>query len=221
MLTVVSGIVSQSTFLDFVGEHLPPAPARVLDVGCGQGQLTTALQVAGYEPLGIDPSAPEGVLFRRVLLEDLEPDEEPFDAVVASYSLHHIRDLEQAVGQLSELLRPGGRLVLDEFGWDRADEATLDWLYNQRRALAAAGHREAPASLEALREEWQAEHLGLHGYEALRAAVDARFEERAFEWTPFLYRALGGVASEVLEQALIDSGAIQALGFRFAGVVRG
>ena len=37
---------------------------------------------------------------------------------------------------------------------------------------------------------------------------------------PYLHRLLGGVATEVLEQALIDAGAIQALGFRYAGVVR-
>jgi hypothetical protein len=111
--------------------------------------------------------------------------------------------------------------VFDEFGWDLADESTLDWLHGQRRALAAAGHGEAPASLDAVREEWEAEHLGLHRVEAIRAAVDARFEERAFVWTPFLYRKLGGVATEVLEQALIDAGAIRALGFRYAGVAGG
>jgi len=37
---------------------------------------------------------------------------------------------------------------------------------------------------------------------------------------PFLHRTLAGVATEVLEQALIEAGAIQALGFRYAGVVR-
>jgi SAM-dependent methyltransferase len=219
-LTVVSGIVSQSTFLDFLREHLPGPPARVLEVGCGQGELTTALVVEGYVPLGIDPRAPQGDLFRRVLVEDLEPEEEPFDAVVAVHSLHHIRDLGEALDRVVALLRPGGVLVVDEFGWDLADEPTLDWLYGQRRALAAAGHGEAPTSLEAAREEWEAEHLGLHGVEALRSAIDARFEERVFAWTPFLYRTLGGVATEVLEQALIDSGAIRALGFRYAGVVR-
>jgi len=51
--------------------HLPPPPARVLDVGCGQGALTTALAVDGYDVLGIDPLAPEGECFRRILLEDL------------------------------------------------------------------------------------------------------------------------------------------------------
>jgi SAM-dependent methyltransferase len=193
----------------------------VLDVGCGQGELTTELAVAGYEALGIDPVAPEGDLFRRVRVEDLEPEqEEPFDAVVASFSLHHVRDLDHALRRIAELLRPGGALVLDEFGWDLVDEATFDWLYDQRRALAAAGSGDAPASLAALQEEWEAEHLGLHGFVALRAAIAARFEERVFVSTPFLYRLLGGVATEVLEQALVDAGAIRALGFRYAGVAR-
>jgi SAM-dependent methyltransferase len=212
--------VAQSTFLDFAGAHLPPPPARVLDVGCGQGELTTALAVAGYDVLGIDPLAPDGDRFRRILLDDLDPNEGPFDAVVASHSLHHIRDLGPALDQVVVLLRPGGALVLDEHGWDLADEKTLDWLYNQRRTLAAAGQGEASVSLEALRDEWAAEHVGLHGFEALRSEVDARFEERAFVRTPFFHRLLGGVATEVLEQALIDAGAIQALGFRFAGNAR-
>ncbi|HUH15150.1 MAG TPA: class I SAM-dependent methyltransferase [Gaiellaceae bacterium] len=208
------------TFEEFAREHLPPPPARVLEVGCGQGDLTTALAVAGYDVLGIDPSAPLGDRFRRIRLEDLDPSEERFDAVVASHSLHHIRDLERALDLIVELLPAGGALVLDEFGWDLADEPTLDWLYGQRRALAAAGVGEAPDSVGALREEWQAGYLGIHGYEALRAAVDGRFEERAFVRAPFLHRVLGGVATEVLEQALIDAGAIQPLGFRFAGVAR-
>lgn len=212
--------MAQSTFLDFLGEQLPPPPARVLEVGCGAGELTTALAVAGYDVLGIDPLAPQGELFRRIRLEDLEPSDGPYHAVVASRSLHPNRHLDHALDLIVELLVPAGLLLLDEIGWDRADEPTLDWLYGQRRALAAAGEGEAPDSLDAVREEWEAGHLGIHGYESLRAELDARFEERAFAWTPFLHRFVGGVATEVLEQALIDAGAIQALGFRYAGVAR-
>jgi SAM-dependent methyltransferase len=212
--------VAQSTFLDFARGHLPSAPARLLEVGCGQGELTTELAVAGYDVLGIDPLAPQGDLFRRIRLEDLDLEEGPFDGVVASQALHHIRDLDHALDRVVSLLRPRGVLVLDEHAWDLGDEATLDWLWNQQRALASAGHGESPASLDAFREEWRAEHLGLHGFETLRDAVAKSFEERAFAATPFLYRLLGGVATEVLEQALIDAGAIQALGFRYAGVAR-
>ena len=211
--------MSQSTFLEFVREHLPPTPARVLDVGCGQGELTTALSVAGYDVLGIDPLAPSGEHFRRLKLEDLE-DSERFDAVVAGFSLHHIRDLGAGLDKIAGLLPAGGVLVVNEFAWDRLDDTTLDWLDGQRRALAAAGHGAAPASHDELRSEWEAEHLGLHGFSALREALDARFDEREFEWAPHLHRTLAGVATAVLEQALIDAGAIQALGFRYVGVAR-
>ena len=191
----------------------------MLDVGCGQGELTTALAVAGYDVLGIDPLAPHGDLFRRVLLEDLDDREGGFDAVVAVRSLHPIRDLAHGLDRVVALLRPGGALVVDEIGWDLMDEPTLDWLYGQRRALAAAGQGDSPASLEAVREEWESSHLGVHGYDALRRELDERFDERAFIRTPFLHRLVGGVATEVLEQALIDAGAIRPLGFRWAGVV--
>jgi SAM-dependent methyltransferase len=212
--------VPQSTFLDFAREHLPEPPARVLEIGCGQGELTTALAVAGYDALGIDPLAPQGDRFRRVLLEDLDPEEDRFDAVVASHALHHVRDLDLALDHVLALLEPTGVLVLDEQGWDLVDEPTLDWLWNQRRALAAAGHGSAPDSLQAMREEWEAEHLGLHGFETMRSELAERFEERTFEQGPILHRLLGGVATEVLEQALIDAGAIRPVGFRWAGGAR-
>ena len=213
--------MAQSTFLDFARQHLPPPPARVLEIGCGQGELTTALHVAGYDPLGIDPVAPHSDLFRRVLLEDLDPAEGPFDAAVAVQSLHHMRHLDDNLDRVVGLLRPGGTFVVDEFGWNLADEATLDWLWDHRRARAAAGGGQPPAPRGEMREDWEAEHVGVHRFEALRTDLDARFEERAFARTPFLYRKLRGVATtEVLEQALIDRGAIRALGFRYAGVAR-
>lgn len=207
-------------FEDFAREHLPTPPARVLDVGCGQGELTTSLSAAGYDVLGIDPRAPQQQLFRRITLEDMKDADGSYDAVVAARSLHPIQNLARAVERIAALLRPGGVLVVDELGWDRIDEPTLDWLYGQRRAMPAARHGSAPESVQALRDEWTADHLGIHGYEVLREEVGARFDEQVFAWTPFLYRLVGGAATEVLEQALIDGGAIQALGFRYVGVVR-
>lgn len=204
----------------FVLSQLPPVPARVLEVGCGDGKLARAIDAAGYEVLAIDPAAPEGALFRRIKLEELEEDER-FDAVVASRSLHHVGDLGVALDKIALVLEPPGLLVLDEFAWDRLDRATADWYYRQTRALAAAGRGgEAPASLEELVEEWEAEHVGLHGFDAMRAELDRRFEERHFAWEPYLYRYLDGVATEQLERGLIDAGAIQALGFRYVGVSR-
>ena len=205
-----------SSFEAFAREQLPGPPARLLEVGCGKGELTTALAIGGYDVLGIDPAAPYGDRFRRLTLDDLE-EPGPYDGILAASSLHHIRDLDAALDKIVSLLGVDGVLVVEEFGWDLLDEPTLDWLYGQQRALAAAGHGEEPSSLEAVRREWEADHLGLHGDETLRSALAARFDELAFARTPYLHRLLGGVATAVLEQALIDGGAIQAVGFRWAG----
>ena len=87
----------------FVLSALPPRPARVLEVGCGAGHLARALDAAGYHVLAIDPEAPEGPIFRRTTLEELEGPE-PFDAAVASYSLHHIKSLHTAIDRIADLL---------------------------------------------------------------------------------------------------------------------
>ena len=54
-----------STFRAFLASSYRRPGAGVLEVGCGQGELTTALAVAGYEPLGIDPRACRGHLSPR------------------------------------------------------------------------------------------------------------------------------------------------------------
>jgi SAM-dependent methyltransferase len=203
---------------DFVRLQLPGPPARVLEVGCGEGKLARALADAGWDVLAIDPAAPEGPIFRRLKLEDVD---EPgaFDAVVAVCSLHHVTNLEAGLDRIRGLLRPGGVLVLDEFAWDRLDGPTAEWFHGQQRVLVAAGRLpHAPASLDDCRREWEEEHVGLHGYEAMRAALDERFAERSFEWLPYLYRLLDGVAGEALERTLIEADAIQPMGFRYVGV---
>ncbi|HEX5798612.1 MAG TPA: class I SAM-dependent methyltransferase [Gaiellaceae bacterium] len=204
------------SFESFVRERLPDPPARVLEVGCGRGELTTALAVAGHDALGIDPIAPDGPLFRRLTLDDLENDAR-YDAVVAAFSLHHIRDLDAALRKIASLLVPAGLLLVDEFAWDRLDEPTLAWLWGQRRAAAAAAGEAGPASPAEVRADWEAEHVGLHGHDALRRCLDEHFEQVAFVPTPHLHRLLGGVSSAVLEQSLVDAGTIAAIGFRYAG----
>jgi hypothetical protein len=54
----------------------------------------------------------------------------------------------------------------------------------------------------------------------MRPALDARFDERAFSWEPYLHRYLDGAAGDTLERALIEGAAIQATGYRYAGAPR-
>lgn len=200
----------------FVLAHLPPVPARVLEVGCGAGALARALAHAGYAVTAIDPEAPEGPLFLRVTLEELA-DPGPFDAVVASLSLHHVENLVTALDRIEALLAARGVLVVNEFAKERLDRPTAAWYFGRRRALAAAHGAPAPGSIDECLREWENDHAALHGYEAMRAALDARFHERYFAWVPYLHHELAHVTSEAAEQELIDAGAIRATGFRFVG----
>jgi SAM-dependent methyltransferase len=195
--------------LAFVRSRLPPPPARVLEVGCGNGKLATALAAAGYDVTAIDPEAPPGPIFLRATLEELD-DPGPFSAVVASRSLHHVSDLRSGVRKIASL---GQVVIVEEFAWDRLDEQTADWWLAQRRVAADP---KGPGSAA----EWEEEHRGLHGYAALREELDRCFEEVFFEWQPYLYRYLGGPASEELERALIAADAIRAVGFRYVGARR-
>jgi ubiquinone/menaquinone biosynthesis C-methylase UbiE len=185
----------------------------VLEVGCGEGDLARALAATGYDVTAIDPMAPEGPIFRRIKLEDLEEDAS-FDAVVASRSFHHMANLDQNLDRVARLLGEDARFILDEFAWERLDEPTAHWYEGQRRVLVAAlPDRRAPTA-----EDWLDYHADLHRSETVRAGLSARFEELTFERVPYLWRYLGGPATAELEESLIESGAIQALGFRFVGI---
>jgi hypothetical protein len=201
-------------FTEFALSQLPSPPQRILEVGCGrEGGVAPALAAAAYDVVAIDPHAPEGPLYRQVSLEELD-DPGPFAAVVAGRVLHHVHPLGPALDKLVGL---APLLVLDEFAWNHMDEPTVEWYEAQHRLLVAAGRTpKGPAHLG----EWRARHTDLHPYERLRAELDLRYDERHFEWRPYLYRWLEGPATQSLEAALISAGAIRPIGFRYAGVRR-
>jgi 2-polyprenyl-3-methyl-5-hydroxy-6-metoxy-1,4-benzoquinol methylase len=78
------------TLKSFVENNLPVASARILEVGCGQGDL--ALAASGDDVVAIDPDAPERELFQAASPEAFAEDGR-FDAVIASRALQHIPDL--------------------------------------------------------------------------------------------------------------------------------
>jgi SAM-dependent methyltransferase len=54
---------------EFVLGQIGDSPTRVLEVGCGEGELALALARAGHSVTAIDPRAPEGPIFRRARIE--------------------------------------------------------------------------------------------------------------------------------------------------------
>jgi hypothetical protein len=199
------------TFADFVLRRLPRPPVRVLEVGCGdRGGVTPALVAAGYDVLAVDPRAPEGPNYRRIRLEELEP--EPFDAVVAGRVLHHVTPLERALAQLAGL---APLLLADEFAFDRIGATAQQWYERHFRDACSAGrHPHGPPDLD----EWRTRHADLHSSETLLAAVSGVYETEELEWRPYLYHWLGE-ETEPRERAAIEAGELPAIGYRFAARV--
>jgi SAM-dependent methyltransferase len=199
---------------DFVLSHVPHPRSRILEVGCGSGELAVAIAKRGNDVTAIDPDAPNGPIFRKVSLEAFEAGG-PFDAVVASRSLHHIEDLELAVDKIHAVLRPDGALILNEFAWDQMDEDTAGWY------LAHVVHpsdKDATLLPENFPTAWIAEHEGLHTSTAMTDALRRRFQVQSFEWVPYMaehYLKRDDLVME--ERSLIESQKIKPIGFRYVG----
>jgi SAM-dependent methyltransferase len=216
---------------EFVLDQVGLPPARVLEVGCGEGELAHALARAGHSVMAIDPQAPEGPIFRRVGIEEFT-DPDPFDHVVASLSLHHIENLGGALDNIADMLRTGGSLVVVEYAWDRIDEATAEWALER---LPVASLSEKPSWLGRRCQEWVrggpggeraraesyfaewASEEGFHSSRRMRDELGSRFVERFFEWVPYLYPELGEDTEEADESAAIEARTINATGFRYVG----
>lgn len=186
----------------------------MVEIGCGdRGGLVRKLAARGYEPVGVDPRAPDGGRFRKLAFEEWD-EPGPWDAAVCGRVLHHVEPLGPAIERLAGL---APLVLVDEFAWNHIDDATGEWYEGQHRMLRASGHAPpGPATVE----EWRAAHEGLHTYEQVRAELDARFRERVFIRRPYLYRWLDGPSSEALEESLTAAGAIRPIGWLYAGVAR-
>jgi SAM-dependent methyltransferase len=219
---------------EFVLGQIGNSPIRVLEVGCGEGELARTLARAGHSVTAIDPQAPEGPIFRRTRIEEFT-DPAQFDHIVAILSLHHVEDLGMALSNMADLLRAGGTLIVVEFAWDRIDEATAEWALERLpvasqtekhswlgrccRGWARGGEVESHDHgdhTEAHFAGWAGEE-GFHSSLLIRDELGRRFVERFFEWVPYLYPELREDVSESGESAAIEAGTINSTGFRYVG----
>lgn len=190
--------------LAFVRGALPAPPADVLEIGAGDGELAAELRAAGYEVRAIDPKADDGSGVEPI---DLLGAAGTFDAAVAVVSLHHVEPLGASCAHLATLIRPGGRLVIDEFDVMRIDERAAEWWLGQRRAAGADDQHDAQSLTGFMREH-------VHPLSAVCESLAPHFALGEPVPGPYLHRwnLEPGLRDE--EERLIAAGSLPATGAR-------
>lgn len=115
---------------DLIGWLAPQKGERILDVGCGTGQLAAEIAEYGARVTGMDLSAPmiekaknayPALTFDVKDLRDFAYGE-PFDAVFSNAALHWVDDQQSAIACMHRALKSGGRLVLEMGGKGNVQE---------------------------------------------------------------------------------------------------
>ena len=110
----------EDQILPMVARHLEGA-RRVLDVGCGEGQVSRRLADGGAQVIGLDPTATQvevarerggGPVYLRARAEALPMRDGTFDAVLVCLALEHVEAFEDAIDEVARVLERGGRFVL-------------------------------------------------------------------------------------------------------------
>lgn len=161
----IIGRAAESAGADFV-DRLPLAGgARLLDVGCGTGNVSIAAARAGADVTGVDPREPflsrgrawaknEGLLvrFKAAPAEKLPFSDGNFHAVASFLALPVTPDPAAAATEMRRVCRKGG--ILAVAAWDPdgviGDMLRLAFRYSGDQRLARALELSRPEGLESL-----------------------------------------------------------------------
>jgi len=157
-------------------KHAPHPAQTIVEVGCGNCYLSLELARDGHEVLGIDvspdsievaerssaahPHSPGFGSLRYVCIDvnTWQAPEAHVDCAIFNRALHHLSALPQTMAKVQRLLKHGGRIICQDYAYDRFDEQTACWLYQMQRLLFLSGRYDAnPATLPE-----EAASIGVH-----------------------------------------------------------
>jgi SAM-dependent methyltransferase len=204
---------STSQNIDLIIATLP-VHARLLEVGCGRGELAKTLQSTGLNVVAIDESPDAATATKALGVETYQCDFlecsgtvpnalEGFDGIFFGRSLHHIHPLDKAIAESEALLKPEGVLIVDDFALELIGEREANWLFDLQEVLLAAGvlnrragfgkdHHHGDDERELTPwDMWHRHHFQHHRLSSgadIRSAIGLRFRIEAEMHVPYLYR---------------------------------
>lgn len=106
-----------SLFYEWLREmNLEDRNKKVLDVGCGNGQLLKRMYRLGFNDLtGIDPFLKSDKIYNkhiRLLKKDIFKTEEKFDVIMMHHSLEHMDRQHEVIARAANLLSDDGRMLI-------------------------------------------------------------------------------------------------------------
>ncbi|MEX0904064.1 MAG: methyltransferase domain-containing protein [Pseudohongiellaceae bacterium] len=131
---------AQQRSTDLIFDHLPKAPASILEVGMGLGTLQKILLEKGYRAQGITPDRPQYEIARHKLGDSATihctgfetfRTEVRFDTIISQESAQYI-DILELLPKVNSLLKPGGRFILLDEVCLHSDEPGNEALHNPR-----------------------------------------------------------------------------------------
>ncbi|MFY0654050.1 MAG: class I SAM-dependent methyltransferase [Cyclobacteriaceae bacterium] len=99
----------------------PIKPGNYLDLGCGTGNYTIALNQKGIQMVGIDPSSKmlseaqyksSKIKWLEGRAENIPLQDSSIDGAVCTLTIHHWKDLSQALKELHRILQKRGKVVI-------------------------------------------------------------------------------------------------------------
>jgi SAM-dependent methyltransferase len=205
---------------EYVATRLRSPTARVLDYGCGAGEIVILCRKRGIDAYGCDvfyeggdysPTVPPelaGTIVRRMVNNQIPFESNSFDCVINNQVLEHVPDIDLVLAEMRRVLKPGGfvlSLFPDRGVWREGhcgipflhrfpkDSRLRVWYAACLRVMGLGYHKKQKGVMAWSRDfcEWLDRWTHYRTYDVIRAAFLRQFDSIEHHESDWLLSRLG------------------------------